>query len=392
MGEVRDLVTERRRHPATCLYCASPPDSEEHALPHAMGGRLRARILCRAHNNAASHADNVLSTWFAPWTQMLMVPKQGGDRGTSFVASADDGRMLKMEADGRVVDRRQVVEKDERGRILHAEGSEKWIRRLQAAKAASGPGPWMPLMVVPGGREHVTVSLGLTRDIEPGLVKTALHFIAAFMDDVVVRDELRDVVLLNRVPDEDGVYVRPLRADSPLFGESWPPTHEITAYPGPDGAYVTIMLYGVFGMVVRLPGVRVSHALRYVQHFDRSGPMLVDVEPRSVPWDSAGISRNGWTAFFADLEERLARIDRFNEARIEHDLCVRAARAAHEKAKTFRTGFLDLFRAELDLFRLPPEKKDELVKATCRRLDEGFIPWKIPTSFEPGGPSYGDIA
>ena len=111
-----------------------------------MGGRLRARILCRAHNNAASHADNVLSTWFAPWTQMLMVPKQGGDRGTSFVASADDGRMLKMEADGRVVDRRQVVEKDERGRILHAEGSEKWIRRLQAAKAAG-----MQCVFVPRG-------------------------------------------------------------------------------------------------------------------------------------------------------------------------------------------------------------------------------------------------
>jgi len=359
MRKARDLVTERRRHPVACLYCAEPPDSQEHALPHAMGGRLRARILCREHNNTASHADNVMSTWFAPWTQMLVVPKQGSGRGTSFVAPADDGRMLKMEADGRVVDRRQIVEKDERGRILHAVGSERWTRRLQTAKEASGPGPWMPLIEVPGGRENVIVSLGLTSDIEPGLVKTALHFIAGFMDDIVVPDELREVVLRNKLPDEDGVYVRP------LFAESWPPSHEITAYPGRDDAYVTIMLYGIFGMVVRLPGVSVSHALRYVQRFDGSGPMLMDIEPRLV---------------------------RFNEARIEHDLCVRAARAAHDKAKMFRTGFLDLFRAELDLLLLPPAKKDELVEATRRNLDAGIIPWKIPTSLEPGGPSYGDIA
>jgi hypothetical protein len=323
---------------------------------------------------------------------MLMVPKQGGDRGTSFVAPADDGRILRMEADGRVVDRKQVVEKDEHGRILRAEGSETWTRRLQAAKEASGPGPWMPRIVIPGGRENVTVSLGLTRDIEPGLVKTALHFIASFMDDLAVPDELRDVVLRNRVPDDDGAYVRPLRADPPLFGKSWPPSHEMTAYPGQDGVYVTIMLYGVFGMVVRLPGVRVSHALRYVQRFDGSGPMLVDVELRSVPWDSAGISRNERAGFFADLEERLTHIDRFNESRIEHDLCVRAARAANDKAKTFRTGFLDLFRAELDLLLLAPAKKDELVNAGRRMLDAGIIPWNIPTSFEPGGPSYDDFA
>ncbi len=357
-----------------------------------MGGRLRARILCRAHNNAVSPADNALSTWFAPFTQMLIVPKQDGDRGTSFVAPADDGRMLKIEADGRVVDRRPVVKKDERGSIVHAEGSEKWTRRLQAAKEASGPGPWMPLIVVPGGRENVTVSLGLTRDIEPGLVKAALHFIAAFIDDVVVPDELREVVLRNEVPDEDGVYVRPLRADPPLFGESWPPSHELTAYPWRGGAYATIMLFGVFGLVVRLPGVRVSHALRYVQQFDRSGPMLVDAEPPFAPWASAGISPNLRTAFFADLEERLARVYRFNEARIEHDLCARAARAAHEKGKTFKTGFLDLFRAELDLLLLPPSQKDELVNAQLRSLDAGIIPWKIATSLEPGGPSYGDLA
>jgi hypothetical protein len=178
MEEVRDLVAERRRYPVTCLYCAVPPDSEEHSLPHAMGGRLRAPILCRSHNNLASGVDNVLSTWFAPFTQMLMVPKQGGERGTSFVAPADDGRTLKMEADGRVVDRRQVVERDERGGILRAHGSDRWTGRLQAAKEKSGRGPWMPRIMVPGGREVITVPLGLTREIEPGLVKAALHFVA----------------------------------------------------------------------------------------------------------------------------------------------------------------------------------------------------------------------
>jgi hypothetical protein len=144
--------------------------------------------------------------------------------------------------------------------------------------------------------------------------------------------------------------------------------------------------------VVRLPGVRLSHALRYVQAFDGSGPVIGEIEPRSVPWDGAGYSREERTTFFAELEQRLARIDRFNEARIEHDLCVRAARAANEKARMFRTGFLDLFRAELDLFLLPPKKKDELVERTRRKIEEGLVPWKIPTSFEPGGLTYRDVA
>jgi len=238
----------------------------------------------------------------------------------------------------------------------------------------------------PGGRENVTVSLGLTRDIEPGLVKAALHFIAAFMDDVVVPDELREVVLRNRVPDEDGVYVRPLRADPPLFGESWPPSHELTAYPGQDGAYATIMLYGVFAMVVRLPDVRVSHALRYVERFDGSGPMLVDAEPRLVPWASAGISPNVRTAFFADLEERLARIDRFNEARIEHDLCVRAARAAHDKGKTFRTGFLDLFRAELDLLAPAAGEKGRAGRSHASQARRRNHPVEDPDELGTGWP------
>jgi hypothetical protein len=369
------------------MYCASTPTTEEHAIPHAMGGRLRAPILCAVHNTAASRADKVLSEWCAPLTHMLATPKQGRGRGSSFRASSVEGKPFKIESDGRVVDVTQEVEHDDRGHVARAEGSLAWAEQLQATKLRRTPSATMPLIEIRRASPTVTVQFGMPAEVEPGLVKIAMHFIAGFAADTVVPDDIRAVILGNTPSEESGVYVRPLPFKLPLFGTSWPPSHEITAYPAPDGTYVTMMLFGVYSLVVRLPDVIIPTAVRYVQQFDRSGPLLVDVPTRRIRW-SEPMSDSEWDTFHCQLNARLDRVLRYRQACDDHNVCVRAARQANKNAKKYAAEFLDLFRAELDLCAWSTAKKDELVECTRQLLEAKTNPWEVPTTDEPGGPTY----
>jgi hypothetical protein len=387
---MQDLVADRRRHPSTCLYCNSAPTTEEHAIPHAMGGRLRARILCAFHNTVASRADKALCEWFAPVTHMLATPKQGGGRGSSFRASSADGEPFKIESDGRVVDVTQRVELDDRGLIARAEGSRTWAERQQTRKLRQNPDAIMPLIELRRASPTVTVHLGMPAEVEPGLVKTAMHFIAGFVTDSAVPDDIRAVILGNNPSEESGIYIRPIPFEPPLFGSSWPPSHEITAYPGPDGTYVTMMLYGVYSLVVRLPGVIVPSAVRYVQQFDRSGPLIVDIPNRPIRW-SEPMSDQEWDTFQCEFNARVDRVLRYRQACDDHNVCVRAAREAHKNQAKYAAAFLDLFRAELDLCSWSTAKKDEAVQCTRRLLEARTNPWDVPTTDEPGGPGYGDF-
>ncbi len=386
----RDLVAGRRRFPSTCLYCDAPADSEEHPVPRAMGGRLRAPILCGRHNNLASRADHTLSTHFAAWTHMLGVPKQGRGRGTSFKATSVDGRDITVHADGYAVEPNRVVERDDDGRVVRAEGSARWIDRLQAAKERSGPGPFMPTIEVLGGEPPIVeLHFGLTREVEPGLVKCALHFVAGFVADVVVPDELRDVIERNETPEKSGVYVRPVPFTASLFGDPRPPRHEVTVYPGSTAAFVTLMLYGAFSVVVRLSGIKVHSAVRYVQLFDGSGPRLMDVPLCTVPWDEP-MSATEWEALKVSVNERAARIERVAHMRQHHDLCTKAARAAEKNRRRYNADFIDLFRAELDKYGWSAQRKDDAVADAMRIVEGGGQPWTVPLTDEEDAPEFVD--
>jgi hypothetical protein len=206
------------------------------------------------------------------------------------------------------------------------------------------------------------------------------------------RTSFERVVSRNEASEEDGRFVRPLAAGPPLFGDSWPPRHEVTAYPGIDATYVTLMLYGLFNVVVRLPGVHIDGALRYIQRLDGSGPVLEEVEPRSIPWHGTAMSASEQRAYVEAFAERAGRAERYCRLRQDHDLCVKASRAARAKLGSYNADFIDLFRAELDLYVWSSEKKDDAVEITREMMDRGIDPWAVPMTGEKGGPGYGDAA
>jgi hypothetical protein len=51
-----------RRHASNCLYCPNPPDTNEHVLAEAVGGRLIAPLLCSKHNNVISIVADAICT------------------------------------------------------------------------------------------------------------------------------------------------------------------------------------------------------------------------------------------------------------------------------------------------------------------------------------------
>jgi hypothetical protein len=351
-----------------------------------MGGRLRGRLLCTRHNNeTGSRVDRTLSTWFAPWTLMLAIPKQGGGRGASFAAETDDGRRFTVEADGRAVEENRIVSRDEHGVVTRAEGSLEWTTRLRAKIEKKSAGGSMPLIEIPGALPNFELPHGVTREIEPGIVKIALHFVAGLVPEIHLPYQLRRIVEDNESPAEDGRFVRPLPFESPLFGDPWPPRHEVTAYPAHDATYVTLMLFGAFSIVVRLPDVAIDSPVRYVQTFDGAGPSLERVKRRPMRWYRS-MSCGEWRAFFDGFDRRLERIDQYRRMREDHDQWVKAARTAYARQSEYGADFPTLFRAELELYLWPADKTDDAVMRARRILDEGGRPWEVPTSEEDGRP------
>ena len=126
-----------RRTPTRCIYRDRAAVSDEHVVPCAIGGRLTAPILCHAHNNAASAADNALAVWFAPFTNMLAVPRQDGKIGTSYTAKSIDGRAVIVKHNGQVEEPNTIKERDSKGRILRAAGDLKWLDRLRKQQSTA---------------------------------------------------------------------------------------------------------------------------------------------------------------------------------------------------------------------------------------------------------------
>jgi hypothetical protein len=309
-----------------------------------------------------------------------MIPRQDGKTGTSYATKSVDGRDVFVTADGRIEERNRVIEYDAQGRVKRATGDLKWLDRLRKqSEAFATP---MPVIALPGIPSPCDIRLGVTEEAWPGLVKLALHFIAGFVEDVAISDELRRIVLGNETPPE-GDYLRSIAWDAALFGEEQPPRHEVTAYPGARVTYVTLMLFGVFTFVTRLPGVSARTAVRYRQAFDKSPPLLLEVAPATIDWENP-LGTVEKSDFLSGMFNRMNSIGLTFKQREHEDMCIAAARRAMEATRKMSIGFIDAFRAELQCYSWPNERIDEAVDQTKSLLQNKMYPWEFPFTAERG--------
>jgi hypothetical protein len=137
--DLRDPISKARRFPATCLYCAQVPNSEEHALPQALGGRLGAKILCLQHNTLVGNkCDDPMIEQLSPIMFMLGTPRIRGAKYASLRGKSDSGESLVVRQNWKV-DRRRIEEirKATSGKIDYVKGEtlqsehsgKQWLRR-----------------------------------------------------------------------------------------------------------------------------------------------------------------------------------------------------------------------------------------------------------------------
>lgn len=377
-----DPIERYRRRPSRCLYCDEPPTTDEHAVPRGIGGRLTAPILCGRHNNAASRADKALSAWFAPLTNMLAIRRQDGKIGTTYDAPDVNGIPCVVTADGRIEQKNRVLEYDEKGRIARAQGNLKWLDHLRRQSSAFATS--MPVMALPGINAPVSITLGLTDEAWPGIIKIGVHFVAGFMGDVPIDDSLAHVLLQNQ-PGQAGEYLRSIPYAREVFGDEWPPRHDIAAYPASDATYVSMFLFGIFPLMVRVPVVLDAPALRYTQTFDGAGPVLTQAQPANTRWHDV-MTDVEQTEFLSGLNRRLQVVYEDFHRREHEDMCIGAARRAIEATKAMSITFIDAFRAELQMYSWPADCIDDAVTQTRQLLAKRLCPWEFPlTSERPPG-------
>jgi hypothetical protein len=376
--DVRDAVSRARRTPATCLYCPEAPASTEHVLPDAIGGRLTAKILCGVHNRMAGvKSDEPLAVQFAPLVHMLGIVRSRGGKGTSFRGRSDDGEPLVMEADGEVRRHRrlQVKRLAPSGKIRYASGELRKLEELKKANAFEDPS--LHILETMQRSPSINFEIAIARDVEPGVFKIALHFIAGFVTDV---DAKVAVQLLPYITGESivgGKYVRSLTLEGRYFPESWPPRHEIRSYPSGEETFVTVLVFGLHGFQVRLP-IRTQHALRYVQPIiDSSAPILEpNTHVRDFGWDDR-LTKVEWEAHQSNLRWRHEKFFWIARHRSTSEICRVASERATKSVFTYRITLLEAYRAELQVLAFSPEDISRLMWLARKMLERGLLPWQF---------------
>lgn len=287
VGGSGEFIKRYRRHPESCLYCATSEMTNEHPVGQAIGGRLHAPILCSQHNNEVANAvDGPYFNRCASVVAFLGVPRQDGQAGAPFDAQFDDGSIARVKLDGTIplkgLEARTI---DAQGKITYAKGDLRILDEMKAAGAmANDAGPVVAIVEKP---PPINLQIAADAFAETVALKTAFHFVAGFVSnvDLQVATELLPYILGKQRAAPD--YVRTISFREPLFERSWPPRHEVTCYPGGTVTYVTVMHFGLHSYVVRLPfSVPLTRGLRYRQVLGEPEPqMFDDVATPEIDWE-----------------------------------------------------------------------------------------------------------
>jgi len=87
----------------TCYVCLEPIDekSDEHIIPNCIGGRLKAKLLCKKHNNGfGSKAEGVFARQMNPFCNLLNIKRERNDIPDQPVIYQETNTVAYMKADG----------------------------------------------------------------------------------------------------------------------------------------------------------------------------------------------------------------------------------------------------------------------------------------------------
>jgi hypothetical protein len=359
-------VAQLRRTPDACLYCIAKPDTDEHVLAEAVGGRLTARIMCERHNGLTGAADKAFADHYAPLTFAASVVRQRGSPtygkiGTTLRFVDAQGRKTTVKPDGRS-EFGPELERNDDGIVQRGSGSY----RALSAIAKNHPDPnGFRLFEVAGPGVTIPVAVGIGPESLPGYLKTALHFAAGF---VAGPSEATVAALAPAILGE-----RPARAfvqlpfRAPYFDPTGPIRHEVTIYPDGSDAVVTVMLFSSFAVTLALPHFATRTALRYVQLLDGTGPELFDIDPIPIPRDKLSDRELDSVLRWGNLN--VQRIFSERRQRDTEEVSEYAARVAMGEEARHPGTFLTFYRAELERVPLDDsELVDDLVHQMRQRL------------------------
>lgn len=245
------LIDAYRRNAAHCLYCNAVDLTDEHSVQEAIGGRLTAKNLCGHHNGIVNGADAPLNRNFAPFVQMLQIRRHRGGIGAEFHAVDGDGKTITILSEGFAKQNPlDVTSKDENGKILRAIGDLSKLDALPAqAFRPGGQRHAIAIVTAPEGQFFV----GSDENITGGILKIAFHFFTGFVRDIPTYLAERMLPYITGEKEAGRIFVRTPYLSEDAFPESWPPRHEVTAYPTGEGTFITVLLFGAFGYLVKLP-------------------------------------------------------------------------------------------------------------------------------------------
>lgn len=373
------LIAAYRRNPSHCLYCNAVDLTDEHGVQEAIGGRLTAKNLCVHHNGVVNGADTPLNKNFAPLVQMLQIRRHRGVVGAEFQAVDSGGKTITILAEGFAKQNPlDVTSKDENGKILRAVGDLSKLDGLP--DEAFSPGTCrhaIAVITAPEGQFF----LGSDENITGGILKIAFHFFTGFVRDVPMRIAERILPYITGEKEAGRMFVRTPFLSDDAFPESWPPRHEVTAYPMGNCTLVTVLLFGAYGYLVKLPfKMSGTTGIRYRQTLSENYPEFYDDVPipQSLTWDTR--RRLDSDAWAAPVQKRMKRIQ---VEGTQYALRARCKRA-YEKAKAESHNFGDIwerYRFALQLEVFSTEDIDEFIRIGKGIFGEGREPWEIPVAW-----------
>ncbi len=197
--------------------------------------------------------------------------------------------------------------------------------------------------------QPINVRVRVAHEVERGVLKTALHFVAGFVTDIPgdVGIEMLPYVAGEKLA--GGEYVRTIPLDSQFFPTSLPPMHRIATYPNGEETYVTVLLFSLHAFQVRLP-LKTETPLQYVQPLvDAVAPVLErNDHGRTFSWEDRLTDEN-IEEYKTNLSQRHDNMMNFMAHRTLRERCRRATDHAKQLLMTMPLHPEEAYRAGLQL-------------------------------------------
>jgi hypothetical protein len=313
-----------------------------------------------------------MAVQLAPFATWLGIKRSSGRRVT-FRGHSDTGEPLVVDALGNVRrhKRLQVVQLAPGGKIRRAHGELMKIDELKAAGALEDGS--LHVIAVMEKPPSINFEVAIARDVEQGVFKTALHFIAGFVSDIPPSIAQQLLPYIGGKKDVCGEFVRSMPLSGRYFPESWPPRHEIRTYPEGSETFVMVLLFGLFGFQVRIP-VQTHTPMRYFQPLiDAVDPVLEpNLHTRDFDW-SEHLTLDDWDALEINMQWRKEKFLGLADYRQALDRC----RSAGSGIPSWfgKATFADAYRFELQRGGFTADQITHLMWIGQKARTRGRFPW-----------------